>query len=327
MTYISHRIVLTIACIITLQACCSSNNNTGWFDWFWNIFGITYNTNIENNLFTQQKGNSIIISNTKNMNNPTNIQLTGITQRVAQTLKINSISLPSFVQVIIDNSVDGYIECDTAFFDSGLEFVVENGKLTLKLQKNTPIRFKKTEDKPLCTIVANLLGDSLHIAGIGDVVLKQASSLRKLTINGASKIYTTNNNSGNNNSGNNNSGNNSLKSTIPLQTITALGASIIDISNIATTSLQSTISGASTVTLTGTADTQKVIIEGASKYNTRYLKSKEISIVVLGTSNAAIWATDLLTGSVAGVSTLQNYGPAISKISTAGLSSYKTLKQ
>ncbi len=275
MIYTRHKIILLIACIISLQACYGTHDNrTGWFDSFLNFFGTTYNACINNNLFIQQKGNSITISDTKNMKNPKNIQLTGITKRLSPTLKIDSVSLPSFVQVIIDNSVNSSIEGDAAIFDSGLAFVVENGKLGLVLKKNTCLKFNGTGDKPLCTITVNLSSNSLHVDGVTPVILKQAP-LHTLTVNGASKVHTVHNNSPT-------TTNSTISSKIPLQTLNVSGNSIVDMSDIETTNLQTTISGANNVTLSGTADTQTVDIDGTSKYNTQHLKSKKIAIDASG---------------------------------------------
>ena len=80
------------------------------------------------------------------------------------------------------------------------------------------------------------------------------------------------------------------------------------IDDLITDSVKVNISGTGTIVLSGQADVQTVIIDGAGNYQTEDLQTNTSVIKINGLGNATVWAMESLDITINGGGTVNYYG-------------------
>jgi hypothetical protein len=101
------------------------------------------------------------------------------------------------------------------------------------------------------------------------------------------------------------------------------GASRVEIHGLHTPALAAVLSGASSLTVSGSAAVQVLVVSGASRYEAEDLDSRVVTATVSGTSYGLVRASDVLTATVSGVSILEYIGHPVLTTTVSGGSSIR----
>ncbi len=103
------------------------------------------------------------------------------------------------------------------------------------------------------------------------------------------------------------------------------GASTVNLREVETDALVVAASGASSLDASGTAGSLEVAVSGASTARVQEVEAAEAHVEISGASRAHVRASDRISGSATGASTLHVYGnPALGDFETSGASSIRT---
>jgi len=97
--------------------------------------------------------------------------------------------------------------------------------------------------------------------------------------------------------------------------ITLSGATRVEATDLDTSYLEVTLSGATAATLAGTAQRQLLTVSGASHYDAAALSCRVATVDISGASSAVVRVSDRLEGQVTGVAVLEYYGNPVVDIS------------
>lgn len=97
--------------------------------------------------------------------------------------------------------------------------------------------------------------------------------------------------------------------------ITLSGATRVEATDLDTSYLEATLSGASAATLEGTAQRQLLNVSGASHYDAAALSCRNATVDISGASSAVVRVSDRLEGQVTGVAVLEYYGDPVVDVS------------
>jgi len=114
--------------------------------------------------------------------------------------------------------------------------------------------------------------------------------------------------------------------TLTVKQLNALylsSAATINAVNITTDALQVTCSGAGTLTISGSAQSQSVTISGAGSYNARDFKTSGSTVEISGIGNATVTANQTLNATISGAGTVTYYGSPKVTQSVSGTGSIK----
>jgi hypothetical protein len=103
--------------------------------------------------------------------------------------------------------------------------------------------------------------------------------------------------------------------------IVGSGTGRVDICTLIADTLTVTLSGTTAMYATGQVTSQSITISGTGAYRTADLRSKTADVLVSGTGDAVLWATNFLTVSIQDAATVQYYGNPQTNIDTHGASS------
>ena len=108
-----------------------------------------------------------------------------------------------------------------------------------------------------------------------------------------------------------------------LTSIDLSGAASINAVNIQTDALTISCSGAGTVTITGSAQSQSVTISGSGSYNARKFQTADSTVLISGIGSATVSASQTLNATISGAGSITYYGsPKVSQ-SVSGAGSIK----
>ncbi len=262
-----------------------------------------------NSVTVSKKPNSITVSNKGKYNTHVDktIKLTGTKERIPLSEAVDTVSVPSYLaHVTMSDTLDPYIECDTAVLSSNLKFTAEGGGLQPYIKENTSIKFKGTGGKPLCTIIARMLNDSLFVESSSTVKV-DTQRAKHVSASGASTIHVDD-----------------IVSS--LKSVNMQGASNITIPYLDTDTFNATLSSLSTVTVQGRVDQQVVDVSDLSSYEALDLKSDVAKVNVSGASSARLWVNRMLSGWVMNASHVKYRGNAENNVQKGDVSSCKKIR-
>jgi putative autotransporter adhesin-like protein len=289
----------------------------GWglFNWYWNRGNNVTITNHTGSNIVIGSGNgysmvgmsdSVTVSdgNIFNGDATKTINLTGTKKRVPLQDALDTIAMPSSIAHVTVSGKDSYIECDEAVFDSGLKLDVKNGRLEPKLRKNTSIKFKGTRGKPLCTVLARMLNDSLFVESSSTVKV-DTPAVKHIQTSGSSDVTT------------------GKTFMDQLRSIKTSGSSNLTIPHLDVKQFNVNTSGSSDVTVKGKVDEQWVNTSGSSDYKASSLESRLTTVNSAGSSDVKLWVTELLKGRASGSSDITYRGGATKNVQKSGSASCK----
>ena len=102
-----------------------------------------------------------------------------------------------------------------------------------------------------------------------------------------------------------------IKYALTVKDLTGLavsGSGSVNVSKLATTSLNSKISGSGMITANGTADNQDLDISGSGRYQAQQLIGKTVRVAISGSGSADVHATEVLDIQISGSGTLTYTG-------------------
>lgn len=108
-----------------------------------------------------------------------------------------------------------------------------------------------------------------------------------------------------------------------LEAIDLSGAASIHASDITTDTLDVDFSGAGKMEITGSAQTQTVVVSGAGGYEAKDFKTARASVRITGAGYAQVYASETLDARVSGVGKVTYYGPAEVHSKVSGIGSIK----
>jgi hypothetical protein len=74
------------------------------------------------------------------------------------------------------------------------------------------------------------------------------------------------------------------------------------------------LNSAGSITISGTAEEQKIVLSGVGSYDASNLQSLQASVTLSGAGSAELWVTDSLDATVSGVGSVSYYGsPSVSQ--------------
>lgn len=253
--------------------------------------------------------NSITVVN-GSQNNHKKIHLVGSQEKKLFSDAIHTVCLPgALARVIIENrdNKNTCIECDQAISTSGLQIVVKNGCLEYSIPQNSSIEFLGTYNKPLFTIYAHLINNTLSARGSANVQIN-TPFVNSIEASGASNI----------------SSNDQVANT-ELQLLSVSGSSKINMPLVQTEQVNVDVSGESQINIQGTVKNQLLNLSGTSQYNASQFRSLIASVNVSGCSSATLCVDQMLNGHASGVSTVLYSGNAQNNVRTSGMSSCRKL--
>jgi putative autotransporter adhesin-like protein len=105
-----------------------------------------------------------------------------------------------------------------------------------------------------------------------------------------------------------------------LTSVALTGAGIVNVENLNTSSLDTKISGAGTMNVSGKASSQSISVTGAGNYNGRNFTAPTAKVSISGAGNAFVSASEALDATVSGAGVVTYYGtPKVTQhISGAG---------
>ncbi|HEU0027953.1 MAG TPA: head GIN domain-containing protein [Ktedonobacterales bacterium] len=105
-----------------------------------------------------------------------------------------------------------------------------------------------------------------------------------------------------------------------LNSVSLTGAGIVNVENLNTSSLDTKISGAGTMNVSGRASAQSISVTGAGNYNGRNFTAPTATVNISGAGNAFVNASEALDATVSGAGVVTYYGtPKVTQhISGAG---------
>ncbi len=103
--------------------------------------------------------------------------------------------------------------------------------------------------------------------------------------------------------------------------LTMSGAGKIDIDSIQATDLKVVVNGAGSVSISGTVDTQDIVVSGVGDFNALDLESQEATVTISGAGDADLWVHDELDITISGVGSVSYYGDPDVSQSGSGLGS------
>lgn len=114
--------------------------------------------------------------------------------------------------------------------------------------------------------------------------------------------------------------------TLTVKQLNALdlsGAATINAVNITTDALKVSCSGAGTMTISGSAQSQSVVISGSGNYNAKEFKTNGSTVEISGIGNATVTANQTLNATISGAGAVTYYGSPQVTQSVSGTGSIK----
>lgn len=103
--------------------------------------------------------------------------------------------------------------------------------------------------------------------------------------------------------------------------ITLSGAGTIDVQDLTTSSLTTLVSGAGTVNITGSAQSQNVTVSGTGSYKGRNFTTTDTVATISGAGNAIVAASGTLNATVSGTGSVTYYGSPVVTKTISGIGS------
>jgi hypothetical protein len=243
---------------------------------------------------TTSNSNSVTVSNKGIFNGKADktINLTGTKKRIPLAEAVDTVSVPSSLAHVTMNELDSFIECDEAIFSSNFEIGVKQGKLQPILKKNTCIEFKGTGGKPLCTVFAKMLNNTLTAEISSDVKIA-TPSVRKIVAGTSARVATD-------------------KTTVMnnLESIQASTSSSVNVPAVSTQTLKTNASTSASIHVAGEVDTHNVCASTSGVIDATSLKSREANVKASTSGWMKLWVTQLLRGKASTSGYVQYHGGA-----------------
>jgi hypothetical protein len=103
-----------------------------------------------------------------------------------------------------------------------------------------------------------------------------------------------------------------------LTALEASGASRVELSGLATVVFGTVLSGASSMTASGTADTHALVVSGASRLEAPDLATRVVTATLSGASYGLVRVSESLTVTASGASTLEYHGDPVVLMNVSG---------
>ncbi len=110
-----------------------------------------------------------------------------------------------------------------------------------------------------------------------------------------------------------------------LEAVFLSGFGDIDVQDITVENLDVTLSGAGSISISGTAQQQDVNVSGAGAYDAGDLESQVADINLSGAGSATLWVTDSLDVNITGLGSVSYYGDPELEQSVSGLGNVESL--